>query len=556
MEARNYHQAIVLTDRTDYLSPLTNNLSYILACEKLFEIEAEVPHRAQVVRVIMCELSRIGSHLIWLGTHALDLGATTVFLYCWREREQILSINELVSGVRMMTSFFRIGGLAADVPAEFAERVEAFVRAMPGRVDEYELLLSRNPIFMDRTRGIGTVSREDAIKYGMSGPCLRGSGRAPSTSASPTPTAGTSSTSSTSPSATRGTSTPGTWCGCGRCGRACGSSARGWRCCADCRGPPSGMDNPRIAFPKRDKIHTSMESLIHHFKLVSEGPVPPAGEAYAPVESPRGELGTYVFSDGSNKPHRVRIRAPGFYNLQALPQLTGGAPGGGRGGLHREHRHRAGGDRPLTRPAPRDSAFGRRCLSQAFRDLVLNDYLPRYPSKRAALIPAMWAAQNELGWLSAEAMEEIGELLDVDPTDVNAVASFYTMFHLRPVGKQPDRGLPEPGLLGQRGGGDDAPPLRPAWGSRAGGGPRRGHHRGRGVHRALRRVPRGLRQGPRGAGQPALPRAGARGGRRALPAGHPPLQPGGAGAPRAGAVRPGGDGPSAAPSPTPGVSRS
>ena len=176
MEARNYHQAIVLTDRTDYLSPLTNNLSYILACEKLFGIEAEVPVRAQVVRVIMCELSRIGSHLIWLGTHALDLGATTVFLYCWREREQILSINELVSGVRMMTSFFRIGGLAADVPAEFAERVEAFARAMPGRVDEYELLLSRNPIFMDRTRGIGTVSREDAIKLGMSGPCLRGSG--------------------------------------------------------------------------------------------------------------------------------------------------------------------------------------------------------------------------------------------------------------------------------------------------------------------------------------------------------------------------------------------
>ena len=131
MEARNYHQAIVLTDRTDYLSPQSNNLSYVLACEKLFGVEKDVPPRAQVVRVIMCELSRIASHLIWLGTHALDLGATTVFLYCWREREQILSIMELTSGVRMMTSYFRIGGLAADVPEGFEEAVDAFVKVMP-----------------------------------------------------------------------------------------------------------------------------------------------------------------------------------------------------------------------------------------------------------------------------------------------------------------------------------------------------------------------------------------------------------------------------------------
>jgi NADH-quinone oxidoreductase subunit D len=323
MEARNYHQAIVLTDRTDYLSPLTNNLSYILACEKLFGIEAEVPARAQVVRVILCELSRIGSHLIWLGTHALDLGATTVFLYCWREREQILSINELVSGVRMMTSYFRIGGLAADVPEGFYERVAEFVRIMPGRVDEYELLLSRNPIFMDRTRGIGTVSREDAIKFGMSGPCLRGSG-IPFDIRVAYPYCGYEQYQFDVPYSNEGDVYARYMVRVREMRESVRIIRQGLEMLRGMQGAPIRLDNPRIAFPKRDKIHTSMESLIHHFKLVSEGPVPPAGEAYATVESPRGELGTYVFSDGSNKPHRVRFRAPGFYNLQALPQLTAG----------------------------------------------------------------------------------------------------------------------------------------------------------------------------------------------------------------------------------------
>ena len=176
MEARNYHQAIVLTDRTDYLSPASNNLSYVLACEKLFGVEKDIPERAQVVRVMLCELARIGSHLIWLGTHALDLGASTPFMYCWREREKVLSINEMISGVRMMTSYFRIGGLAADVPDEAVDMTEAFVKDMPKRIDDYETLLSKNPIFVDRTKGVGVMSREDALKYGFTGPCLRASG--------------------------------------------------------------------------------------------------------------------------------------------------------------------------------------------------------------------------------------------------------------------------------------------------------------------------------------------------------------------------------------------
>ncbi|NBT93745.1 MAG: NADH-quinone oxidoreductase subunit D [Chloroflexi bacterium] len=233
-EARNYHQALVLTDRIDYLAPITNNLSYIMACEKLFDVGDKVPERAQVVRVMLSELTRIASHLIWLGTHALDLGAMTMFMYCWREREQILDIMENISGVRMMTSFMRIGGLVADVPDDFAGLVADFVQVMPRKIDEYETLLSRNPIFVDRTRGVGVITRDG------------------------------------------------------------------------------------------EKIHSSMESLIHHFKLVSEGPVPLPGEAYAAVESPRGEQATYIMSDGSNKPHRVRFRGPSFYNLQVLQHTIAG----------------------------------------------------------------------------------------------------------------------------------------------------------------------------------------------------------------------------------------
>ena len=281
MEARNYHQAIVLTDRTDYLSPLTNNLSYVLACEKLFGIEAEVPARAQVVRVIMCELSRIGSHLIWLGTHALDLGATTVFLYCWREREQILSINELVSGVRMMTSYFRIGGLAADVPggvrgagggvrpghAGAGRRVRAAAEPEPH-------LHGPHPGDRDGLpRGRHQVRLQRALPAGLRDP-LRHPRRLPLLRLR--------AVRVRRPLQQRGGRLrPVHGAGAGDAGERAHHPPGAGDAARDCEGAPIRIDNPRIAFPKRDKIHTSMESLIHHFKLVSEGPVPPAGEAYA-----------------------------------------------------------------------------------------------------------------------------------------------------------------------------------------------------------------------------------------------------------------------------------
>ncbi len=323
MEARNYHQAIVLTDRTDYLSPITNNLSYVLACEKLFGVEKDVPPRAQIIRVILAELSRIGSHLVWLGTHALDLGATTVFMYCWRERERILSIFELTSGVRMMTSYMRIGGVAADVPEGFEEAVEEFVRVMPSKIDDYEALLTLNPIFVDRTKGIGYLSREDALQYGFSGPCLRASG-VPFDIRIEQPYCNYQEYDFDVPYSNEGDVYARYLVRVREMRESVKIIRQGLEKLRATRGQDIRIDNPKIAFPKRAKIHTSMESLIHHFKLVSEGPVPPPGEAYAAVESPRGEQGTYVFSNGSNRPWRVRFRPPGFYNLQALPQLVKG----------------------------------------------------------------------------------------------------------------------------------------------------------------------------------------------------------------------------------------
>ena len=323
MESRNYHQAIVLTDRTDYLNPPINNLSYILACEKLFGVEKDVPARAQVIRVIMSELSRIGSHLIWLGTHGLDMGATTVFMYCWREREQILSMFEMFTGVRMMTSFVRIGGVLADLPDGFEERLADFIRIMPRRIDDYEALLTKNPIFVDRTRGIGVMTREDALEYGFTGPCLRASGVQFDIRVN-FPYCDFDQYDFDVPYSNDGDVYARYLLRVREMRESVRILEQALKKLKDTAGQWIRIDNPKICFPRREKIHTSMESLIHHFKLVSEGPIPQPGEAYAPVESARGELGTYVFSDGSNKPYRVRFRAPGFINLQSLSKLVEG----------------------------------------------------------------------------------------------------------------------------------------------------------------------------------------------------------------------------------------
>ncbi len=318
LESKTYSQGITLTDRMDYLAPLSNNLGFCLATEKLLGLE--IPPRAQWIRVLLTELTRIQSHLVWLGTHAIDLGAMSVFLYCFREREEILHIFEAVSGQRMMTSYFRIGGLALEPPLGWLKGVQKFAKSFPARIDEYEALLTRNPIWLRRTQGVGYISAQDAIAYGLSGPSLRGSGvdwdlrkRQPY--------------SSYEKFEFKAVSRPEGDV-YGRYLARVAEMRESLRIVNQAmEGLPEGpvkADAPHIVLPERESMKTSIEALIYHFKIVTEGFHPPIGEVYQAIESPRGELGFYLVSDGSPKPFRCHVRAPSFANLQALPKLIEG----------------------------------------------------------------------------------------------------------------------------------------------------------------------------------------------------------------------------------------
>ncbi|HUO60949.1 MAG TPA: NADH dehydrogenase (quinone) subunit D [Candidatus Acidoferrales bacterium] len=317
-EAKFYQQVVPLTDRIDYLCPMTNNLTYCLAVEKLLGLE--LPPRAQWLRVMFNELTRINSHLVWLGTHALDIGAMTVFLYCFREREEILKMFEMVAGQRMMTSYFRVGGVAMDLPLGFTERLRTFAGYFPDRIDEYENLLTNNPIWMDRTKGVAKISREDAFALLLSGPTARGSG-VDWDLRRDMPYTGYENFKFKVPVATEGD-----------------VYARYRVRVAELResisivkqaleGLPEGSikaDAPKVVLPDREKMKTQMESLIYHFKIVTEGFTVPPGEVYQGVESPRGEMGYFVTSDGTAKPYRVHMRSPSFANLNAIPVMCEG----------------------------------------------------------------------------------------------------------------------------------------------------------------------------------------------------------------------------------------
>ena len=318
-EHKTYSQAITLTDRMDYLNPLGNNLAYCLAVEKLLGLE--VPKRAQYIRVMMVELQRISSHLVWLGTHAIDMGAMSVFLYCFRAREEILKIFERFAGQRMMTSYIRIGGVAVEPPAGWREMIGRFLKMMPSRVDEYEALLTENRIWQGRLKGVGKIALEDAIAYSMSGPTLRAAGLAHD-NRKVFPYSSYEEFQFDVPTRTD----------------------------SDCYGrymlrvaeireslkivkqamdkiTDSGLiktEAPGIVPPEREKMKTEMEALIYHFKIFTEGFSPPPGDAYVAIESPRGELGCYIASDGSPKPLRCHFRTPSYVNLQALPLLIQG----------------------------------------------------------------------------------------------------------------------------------------------------------------------------------------------------------------------------------------
>lgn len=321
MESKTYQKAVVLTDRMDYLAPLSNNLCYALAVEKLLGVE--IPERAQIARVLLTELQRIASHLVWLGTHALDLAAMSVFLYAFREREQILDIFELVSGARMMTSYFRIGGLAYDLPADFIPTVEQFLAIMPSRIDEYEDLLTANPLWLERTVGVGVIDAQSAIALGLTGANLRATGVAYDVRKA-MPYSGYETYSFEIPVGKNGDIYDRYRVRVAEMRQSVKIVQQATERLRELGPGPVITPDRKVAPPPKREITESMESLIHHFKLWTEGFKPPRGDAYVSIESPRGILGCYVVSDGSPKPWRVHFRAPSFINLQSLAHMAKG----------------------------------------------------------------------------------------------------------------------------------------------------------------------------------------------------------------------------------------
>ena len=320
-EHKKYIQSITFTDRMAYLSPLHNELAYMLAVEKL--VDVDVPKRAQYIRVLLCELERIASHLVWLATHGLELGALSVFLYCFRERETILDIMEMVSGQRMMASYFRVGGVAWELPEGFEEAVEGFLNEFPARMAEYEDLLTQNPIWLERTQGIGVIDGETAIAVGLTGPSLRASG-VDWDLRRDMPYSSYEEFEFDVPVAQEGDVYARYVVRMEEMRQAARIARQALEKVRETKGQPHISDNRKVVPPPREELDTSMEALIHHFKLWTEGFKPPVGEAYAAVEAPRGELGFYIVSDGSAKPYRWHMRAPSFVNLQALPIMSKG----------------------------------------------------------------------------------------------------------------------------------------------------------------------------------------------------------------------------------------
>lgn len=318
MEAKTYEKSIVMTDRTDYLNPMGNNLVYCLAMEKLFELD--VPMRAQIARVVLAELTRINSHLVWLGIGGLDLGITSSMIYCFREREHILDIYELVSGQRMMSTYFRPGGLWRDLPEEFDEAVQFVLDTFPGKIDDYENLLIKNTVFVDRTQGVGFASAEDVIAHGMSGPILRASG-VNLDMRKAQPYSSYELFEFDVPTGQHGDVYDRYLVRLEEMRQSLRIIEQGMKMLQEEKGP-FRSDNRKYVPPPRAELGRSMEAVIHHFKLWTEGFRPPKGEVYVATESPRGELGCFLASDGSPKPMRVHFRTPTFINLSGLPLLA------------------------------------------------------------------------------------------------------------------------------------------------------------------------------------------------------------------------------------------
>jgi len=335
-EYRTWQQGVTFVTRADYLSPFFNELAYCLAVERL--LGAEAPPRAQVIRVMVCEMNRIASHLVWLATSGLELGAVSVMLYCFREREMLLDIFEAVTGLRMNHSYIRIGGVVMDLPPGAEDDVRGFLATMPGRIKEYEDLLVRNPIWIERNRGVGVLSAEDALARGVTGPALRAAGVGRDVRRDE-PYSGYETYEFDVITRTEADCYA-------RFEVRLEEMKQSLRIIEQClerlqEPGPVMVEDPKVRWPAELEVgpdgignseryikhimEESMEALIHHFKMVTEGVHVPPGEVYQVVESPRGELGFYVVSDGEHRPYRVRIRDPSFVNLQAVPVMVEGA---------------------------------------------------------------------------------------------------------------------------------------------------------------------------------------------------------------------------------------
>ena len=317
-EDKTYTQGITFSDRMDYLAPPINNVGFVGAVEKL--IGVEVPPRAQAIRVIMMELARVASHELWLGTTGLDLGVYSGFFYAWRDRDLALDLNEAYSGVRMMTSFTRVGGVAWDLPDGWLEQLQRFIDVMPSRIDDFESMLTNNPIWRQRTEGVGVISGEDAIEAGVTGPVLRASGVNYDVRKA-FPYCGYEQYDFEVPVGKNGD--------CYDRYRVRVAEMRQslrilQQAVDSLPGGPWLTSDRKVALPPRSELSKSMEAVIHQFRLVSEGFKGPVGDVYAFVESPRGELGFYLVSDGTNKPYRMKVRPPSFCNLQSLRKLVEG----------------------------------------------------------------------------------------------------------------------------------------------------------------------------------------------------------------------------------------
>jgi len=318
-EQKKWQQVVPLVERMDYLAAQSNSLAYVLAVEKLLGLT--MPKRVDDIRVLLAELQRLASHLIWLGTHAMEIGAVSMLFYAVRERELLLNINELIAGFRFFPSYFRVGGLREDLPRGFHESVNAFLDRFPGKIDEFEGLLTKNDIFRRRTEGVGTLTLEDAFQWGLVGPIARACGSDYDVRKY-FPYCGYESYDFKIPTATEGDVYA-------RYRVRVAEMRESVKICRQAiqRISPTGAwacDDTRVVPPPKDKVYTEMEALIQHFLIYSQGFTVPAGDAYVPVEGPRGEHGCYIVSDGSNRPWRVKMRAPSFMAIQALPSIVKG----------------------------------------------------------------------------------------------------------------------------------------------------------------------------------------------------------------------------------------